>query len=73
MKLFDSHCHLDDSSFESDLEAVLNRADNTGVEKLMTVGINMPSASKAVAIAETRPWIYASVGVHPHDVKDCNE
>lgn len=73
MKLFDSHCHLDDSAFESDLEAVINRADNTGVEKLMTVGINMPSASKAVAIAETRPGIYASVGVHPHDVKDCNE
>ena len=73
MKLFDSHCHLDDRSYNKDFEKVLQNAREAGVEKMMVVGITQRSCRLAVEIAEANPGIYASVGIHPHDVKDCTE
>jgi TatD DNase family protein len=73
MKLFDSHCHLDDQSFIKDLDQVIVQARQAGVEKIMVVGITQKSCRLAVKLAENNPGIYASVGIHPHDVKDCTE
>ena len=73
MKLFDSHCHLDDRSFTMDLDKVIMEAGQAGVEKIMVVGITQKSCKLAVKLAENNPGIYASVGIHPHDVKDCTE
>ncbi|MFO7666612.1 MAG: TatD family hydrolase [Desulfobacterales bacterium] len=73
MKLFDSHSHLDDSAYDKDLDSVINRAEIAGVSKIMIVGIDRRSSVKAVKIAEKNPSCYASVGVHPHDAKDCSE
>jgi TatD DNase family protein len=39
---------------------------------MLTVGVNQKSSSQAVALAESHPGIYASVGVHPHDAGHCN-
>lgn len=73
MKLFDTHCHLDDSVYDGDMEAVIQRARLAGVEAMMIAGINAESSRKAVSIAEWKPEIYASVGIHPHDARDCRE
>ena len=73
MKLFDSHCHLDDKSYNRDLDKVIKRAQSAGVARLMTVGVNGKTSARAVELAESHPEIYASVGVHPHDVKNCRE
>jgi TatD DNase family protein len=73
MKLFDSHCHLDDRSFVKDIDQVIMHAGQAGVEKIMVVGITQKSCRMAVKLAENNPGIYASVGIHPHDVKDCTE
>ncbi len=73
MKIFDSHCHLDDRSFQKDLDEVLQRAWKAGVEKIMVVGITQESCRLAVALSENHPGLYASVGIHPHDVKGCSE
>jgi TatD DNase family protein len=73
MKLFDSHCHLDDRSFVKDFDEVIKHARQAGVEKIMVVGITQKSCRLAVKIAENNPGVYASVGIHPHDVKDCTE
>jgi TatD DNase family protein len=73
MKLFDSHCHLDDRSFRKDIDVVINRAKDAGVDAVMIVGITEKSSSKAVELAETRPGIYASVGIHPHDASSFSE
>ncbi|MBW2219192.1 MAG: TatD family hydrolase [Deltaproteobacteria bacterium] len=73
MKLFDSHCHLDDKSFCRDIDVVINRAKDAGVDAVMIVGITEKSSSKAVELAETRPGIYASVGIHPHDASSFSE
>lgn len=72
MKLFDSHCHLEDSAFEKDLEAVLERALEAGVEGIMVVGDTGPSSARAVSIARAHKGCHASVGVHPHDAKTCD-
>ena len=73
MKLFDSHCHLDDKSYNRDLDKVIKRARSAGVARLMTIGVNSKTSARAVELAESHPDIYASVGVHPHDVKNCRE
>ncbi|CAB1079523.1 Uncharacterized metal-dependent hydrolase YcfH [Olavius algarvensis Delta 1 endosymbiont] len=72
MKIFDSHCHLDDKSFAKDLEAVVDRARSAGVARMMTIGVNRKTSRKAVALAQSHTGIFASVGVHPHDVKNCS-
>ena len=73
MKLFDSHCHLDDRSFQKDFDAVVGRAESVGVQKIIAVGTTGKSSRQAVSIAEAHENIYASIGIHPHDAKDCTE
>ena len=73
MMLFDSHCHLDDPSFKNDLEAVIDRARAAGVIRLMTIGVTLDASRTAVVLARSRPGVYASVGVHPHDAQDCSD
>jgi len=73
MNIFDSHCHLDDKSYAGDLDAVIERAHNAGVSRMMTIGVDKRTSVLAVSLAQSHTGIYASVGIHPHDVKNCNE
>jgi TatD DNase family protein len=72
MKFFDSHCHLDDSDFSKDRHDVIKRANLAGVSEIMIVGVNRKSSQMAVDLAESEPCLYASVGYHPHDAKECS-
>lgn len=73
MKLFDSHCHLDDRAFDRDIAAVIERMHAAGVAAAMIVGTTRQRSRKGVAIAESFPGCYAAVGIHPHDAKHCSE
>jgi len=73
MRLFDSHCHLDDRSYRRDLDEVIQRMKSWGCEAAMIAGVNAASSEKAVHLADRYDGIYASVGVHPHDAKSCSE
>ncbi len=73
MKLFDSHCHLDDPSFEQDWPQVLEHMSANGVNAAMIAGINLERSAKALELAEGQEGFYASVGVHPHDASLCSE
>lgn len=73
MKLFDSHCHLDDSAYDTDFNQVLQRSEDAGVSAMMIAGIHLESCRKAVMIAESYPHIYAAVGFHPHDTAAADE
>ena len=73
MKLFDSHCHLDDRFFNKDRMEVIRRTKKAGVSGVMIVGVNLKRSCRAVKLAESYDGYYASVGVHPHDAKECNE
>jgi TatD DNase family protein len=73
MILFDSHCHLDDKSYNKDLERVLQRAEKENVRGIMIVGVDLKTAEKAIKIAEAYERIITSVGIHPHDAKQCSK
>ena len=71
--LFDTHAHLQDRKLRSDLDKLLQRAKEAGVEKITCVGYDLPSSQEAVNIARRYKQVYAAVGVHPHDAKTLNE
>jgi TatD DNase family protein len=65
VRLVDSHVHLDDSKFDPDREAVIERALAAGVERMMAIGTG--DLETAIRLAERYPFIVATIGVHPHD------
>jgi len=71
MRIFDSHCHLDDDAYRQDIDAVLQRAADAGVLRVMIAGVDEATSLKAVALAEKWPGVYAAVGFHPHDARHC--
>jgi TatD DNase family protein len=64
--LVDTHAHLMDTAFASDLSAVLERAAAAGVVAMVCVGYDEQSSVAAVALAEQYPQIVAAVGIHPN-------
>lgn len=71
--LVDSHAHLDLPEFDNDQGEVIKRAKKSGIDCILNVGINLESCSKAIKLADSYDFIYASIGIHPHDAKDVNE
>lgn len=65
--LVDSHAHLDSKPYTNDLDEVIHRARQNGVENILTVGCDLESSRASVDLAIRYPNVYASVGVHPHD------
>ena len=73
MELIDTHCHLFYDDLKNDLDIVLNRANELGVNRFICVGTNMEDSRECLGLAERYENIYASIGVHPHDAKDAPE
>jgi TatD DNase family protein len=73
MKIFDSHCHLDDPTFKSDFQEVLKRAASANVCRMMIAGIDQNTSERAVELANHHANLFASVGVHPHEAQSCSE
>ena len=71
--LIDSHAHLEMPEFKKDLEAVIQRAKESGVEYIFTVGTEKKDWKKALEIANSHPSIYAILGVHPHNAKEIED
>ena len=66
--LIDSHAHLEMKEFDSDRPDVMERARLAGVDGIVTVGTNLRLSRRALSIARQYENVYASVGIHPHDV-----
>ena len=71
--LIDTHTHLDDARFDGDREAMIDRARQAGVERFVTIGCDLATSRAAIALADQHPFVYASIGVHPHEVKHISE
>ena len=72
--LIDTHTHLDDARYNDDRDAMIARAREAGVGAFVTIGCDLSTSRAAVALADQYSFIYASIGVHPHEVKhigDC--
>ena len=69
MFLVDSHCHLDYEPMASDIEGTLRRAKNMGIAGFLTICTDLFKISDILAIAESYPEIFATIGVHPHEAE----
>lgn len=68
--LIDSHCHLDFPHLSDQLDDVLARAKNAGVETLLTICTRVRKFEQVLAIAEANDNIFCSVGTHPHNADE---
>jgi TatD DNase family protein len=68
--LIDTHAHLEMREFKNDLDDVIRRAREAGVEYIVTIGTTVESSRDAVVLADKYDFIYAAIGIHPHEVKD---
>lgn len=75
MTLVDSHCHLDSADFNDDREAVIARALEAGVARMVAVGTGEgpPDLEAGVRLADRYDSMFATVGVHPHDASKADD
>ncbi|OGP47143.1 MAG: hypothetical protein A2022_03875 [Deltaproteobacteria bacterium GWF2_42_12] len=79
-KLIDTHAHLDDPKFNKDIDEVIKRAKDAGLEKIITVGCWQPphpsegegekGLKHIIELSERHDFLYTALGIHPHDAKD---
>jgi TatD DNase family protein len=67
IEYFDSHCHLTDAAFREDREAVLRRAREAGVTRIVTIASTLADARAAVLLSEAESGVWSTAGVHPHE------
>jgi len=67
--LVDSHCHLDFDDFGSDMDAVLARAKENGVDRMLTICTRVTKFEQVLAIAQAHDNIRCTVGIHPHEAE----
>jgi len=65
--LIDTHAHYDDKRFDGDRDGVINYVKQSGVDRIINSGASIKSSKASVELAKKYDFIYATVGVHPHD------
>ncbi|WFA92249.1 TatD family hydrolase [Bacillus subtilis] len=71
--LFDTHAHLNAEQYDTDLEEVIERAKAEKVERIVVVGFDRPTITRAMEMIEEYDFIYAAIGWHPVDAIDMTE
>ena len=67
--IIDTHAHIDGDAYDEDREAVIARARENGVQYMVNIGCDIESSYRSMELAEQYDFIYATAGIHPHDVK----
>jgi TatD DNase family protein len=75
MELIDSHAHLDSPEFDQDRAAVLERARQAGVVGIVAIGSasGTEALEAALPFAELNDWIWATIGIHPHEAHEARD
>ena len=73
MRIVDTHCHLNDEALYKDIDNVISRARQAGVEKMVVIGWDKASSELAIKIAEQHENIYTVIGFHPENIFDIND
>ena len=67
--IIDTHAHLYFDRFDEDRDAVIRRASESGVKKIINIAVDLDSARSCVRLAEEYDGLYAAVGIHPNDAQ----
>jgi TatD DNase family protein len=73
LNIIDTHAHLDGEEFAGDFEAMLGRAVEAGVSRIITAGTTVESSGTAIALANKYPQIFAAVGIHPQEIHNAQK
>ena len=65
--MIDSHCHLDHEPLLSNLDGIIKRSKDVGIEKILTISTSIESFSRVKEIVKKDDIIYGSIGIHPHE------
>ena len=65
--MIDSHCHLDHEPLLSDLDNIIKRSKNVGIEKLLTISTSLESFLRVRDIVNRDEIIFGTIGIHPHE------
>jgi len=71
--IIDTHAHLDDRKYARDLDAVLKRATESGVDRIVTIGTDLETSRAGVDLAAQHEEVFAAVGIHPHYAADADD
>lgn len=71
--IIDTHCHLDFESFDDDRDAVVQRAIDAGVERIIVPALDLENCPKVLRLAERYKSVFAAVGIHPNSTKQWND
>jgi len=69
--MIDTHCHIDDPQYATDLDTFLRAQQTAGVEKILVPGVNAASIASVSQVCRLYPdYLYPAIGLHPEEVKD---
>ncbi len=71
--LTDTHCHLDFNKFDEDRDAVIQRALEAGVKRILIPAIELESCQAVIRLANSHPNLFAAVGFHPTELNGWND
>ena len=71
--IIDTHCHLDDTRYDDDIQSVIKNALNNKVDKIIIPGADINDLPKAAKIANSNSNIYFAAGVHPYEIDGYDE
>lgn len=70
---FDTHAHYDDEQFDIDRHTILELMPDNGVELIVNAASNLETARVSVELANRYEYVWAAVGIHPHDAKSFDD
>lgn len=69
----DSHAHLDDDRFNEDRDSIIEAIRKNDIDIVVNIGADLSSSIRSIKLSEEYDFIYAVVGVHPHDAKTMDD
>lgn len=71
--MIDTHCHINFNAYDKDREAIINKAAEKGVTRIIIPAVDIQSSEEAIALAGQYEGIFATAGVHPNSTADFND
>lgn len=68
--VIDTHCHLDFDDFAPERDDIIKRANDAGVERMVTISTRVKKFDRIKAVAEAYDCVFCSVGTHPHNAAE---